>query len=174
MLLILAVQQYTFRFIEARDQDSGKLSLNCQMFCDMVTILDVMPQFTDFLPSRSKNQKCRDSSTGDFVLSTKNGAVEICLSLYHGSVQQSKAGDKKLISVTKAISYTQMQENKLRWILVGSPDLNQLQSEFLSIPHLGHHKIWSTYIIFIAINGWQFILNSIEDDLNAVCIYTFD
>ncbi len=139
------------------------------MLHELVTSLDVMPQFSDFLRWRTNNQRSRDSTTGGFASSTKNGVEEICLSLYHCCIQQSKPGEKHSASVARAIFYTQAQQERLRWIVIGRPDLWNLQTVYLDEARQELLNPIPTFIVFIATDGWHIMLSLIEDDLTTVC-----
>ncbi len=139
------------------------------MLRELVTNLQPMPQFAGFLLWKINNQRSRGSTIASFASSTDTGVGEICLSLYHWWIQQPRPGQKFKVSVERATIYTQAQKGRLRWIVIGSPAVWDLQTVYL---HIVHPKVpcLSPFIIFIATNGWQITLDLMEDDLTTVCI----
>lgn len=140
------------------------------MLRELVTKLQIMPQFWDFLPWKVNNQRSREPTIASFASSTDNEVEEICLSLYHCSIQQLRPGEKPMASVARVIFYTQAQEGRLRWIAIGRPVLWDLQTVYLDTARPELPSLSPTFIIFIATNGWQITLSLIEDELTTVCI----
>ena len=138
------------------------------MLRELVKKLEVMPQFSDFLIWNNNIQTSRGSAIVGFASSTDNGMEEICISLYHCWIQQSRSDEEPEVSVTRAIFYAQEHKERVRWIVIGRPIVGDLQSVYLDTAPPKPHGLNPTFIIFIATDGWQILLNLLEDDLATV------
>ena len=140
------------------------------MLRELVTDLKIMPQFADCLPWNTNNQKSRGSTVASFASSINTGVGEMCLSLYHCWIQQPRRGEKFKVSVEWTTFYTQIQQERLRWIIIGSPAVWDLLTVYLDTIRPELPSLSSAFIIFIATNGWHITLNLMEDDLTTVCV----
>ena len=155
-----------YRFIHSREHGSGKLSLTWPMLRELVTDLQLILQFADCLPWITNNLKPCRSTVASFASSMNTGVGKMCLSLYHCWIQQPRRGEKSKVSVEWITFYTQTQQERLRWIIIGSPAVWDLLTVYLARPKLP--SLSSAFITFIATNGWHIKLNLMEDDLTAV------